>query len=68
MNYGTLATQLVDHKDFGKMAAIQNGVYTTVPVELVSSGKRQVDVDKYYDKENYRPKFKDIENLPMFLA
>jgi len=68
MNYGTLATQLVDRKQFGRMVAIQNGIYTSVPLDTITQGKRQVDVDKYYDKENYRPKFKDIENLPMFLV
>ena len=66
MNYGTLATQLVERGDFGKMVAIQNGVYTCVPVDIVTTGKRQVDVDRYYDKENYRPKIQYIESMPMF--
>ena len=68
MNYGTMATQLVGHGDFGKMVAIQKGVYTSVPLELVTTGKRQVDVDRYYDKENYKPRIKDIEKMPMFLV
>jgi len=68
MNYGTLATQLVEAKEFGRMVAINKGVYTNVPIDIVSKGKRQVDVDKYYDKENYRPKIKDIIGLPMFLV
>lgn len=68
MNYGTLATQLVERGDFGKMVAIQNGVYTCVPVDIVTTGKRQVDVDRYYDKENYRPKIQYIESMPMFIG
>jgi 6-phosphofructokinase 1 len=68
MNYGTMATQLVEHRDFGKMVAIQKGVYTSVPIDMVTTGKRQVDVDRYYDKENYKPRIKDIENMPMFLV
>jgi 6-phosphofructokinase 1 len=68
MNYGTLATQLVERGDFGKMVAIQNGVYTCVPVDIVTAGKRQVDVDRYYDKENYRPKIQYIESMPMFIG
>ena len=37
------------------------------PLDLVESGKRRVDVDKYYDIENYRPKVKSVLGLPMFL-
>jgi 6-phosphofructokinase 1 len=68
LNYGTLAMQLTKNGDFGKMVAINNGVYTTVPIETSIQGKRHVDVDKYYDKENYRPRIQDIYNLPMFLV
>ena len=68
MNYGTMATQLVEHGNFGMMVAIQKGVYTSVPIDLVTIGKRQVDVDRYYDKENYKPRIKDIEKMPMFLV
>jgi 6-phosphofructokinase 1 len=68
MNYGTMATQMVEHGDFGNMVAIQKGVYTSVPIEMVTTGKRQVDVDRYYDKENYKPRIKDIEKMPMFLV
>jgi 6-phosphofructokinase 1 len=68
LNYGTLAMQLTAKEDFGKMVAINNGVYTTVPIDSSTQGKRHVDVDMYYDKENYRPHIQDIYNLPMFLV
>ncbi|MEN6556274.1 MAG: 6-phosphofructokinase [Anaerolineaceae bacterium] len=68
LNYGTLAMQLTARKEFGKMVAINNGVYTTVPIDSSIQGKRHVDVDMYYDKENYRPHIQDIHNLPMFLV
>ncbi len=53
--------------DFGHLVGITDGNYSVVPVEKVISGKRQVDVDLYYDKETYRPKVKNILGLPMFL-
>jgi len=68
LNYGTLAMQLTARKEFGKMVAINNGVYTTVPIDSSIQDKRHVDVDMYYDKENYRPHIQDIHNLPMFLV
>ncbi len=68
MSYGNLAMQLINRKEYGKMVALQGGRYTTVPVEIVLSGKKQVDVEAYYDKENYIPKVKDFLGVPMFLT
>jgi 6-phosphofructokinase 1 len=67
MNYGALAMQMTKRKDFGNMVSIMDGNYSEVPLEMVTSGKRQVDVDLYYDAANYRPKIKNILGLPMFL-
>lgn len=68
MSYGNLAMQLVQRDDYGKMVALQGGRYTTVPIEIVLTGKKQVDVEAYYDKENYKPKVKDFLGVPMFLT
>ncbi len=67
MNFGLLALQLTQRGEYGKLVAIQDGKYTYVPVETVISGKRHVDLDCYYDSENYRPKIKQVAGLPMFL-
>ena len=67
MNFGTLALQMSRTGDFGKMVALIDGKYTSSPLEYVITGKRHVDVDLYYDKENYRPKVKNIVGAPMFL-
>jgi ATP-dependent phosphofructokinase / diphosphate-dependent phosphofructokinase len=68
MSYGNLAMQLVQRNDYGKMVALQGGRYTTIPIEIVLTGKKQVDVEAYYDKENYKPKVKDFLGVPMFLT
>ncbi len=67
-SYGTLATQLVLRKEYGKMVGLSEGKYTTVPFHYVLTGKKFVDVDKFYDKENYKPKIKNFMGVPMFLA
>lgn len=68
MSYGNLAMQLVRRGEYGKMAALQGGRYTTVPIEIVLTGTKKVDVEAYYDIENYKPKVKDFLGVPMFLT
>ena len=68
MSFGNLAMQLIKRGDYGKMTALQAGRYTTVPIEIVLTGKKQVDVEAYYDKENYKPMIKDFLGVPMFLT
>ncbi len=68
MSYGNLAMQLVNRKEYGKMVALQGGRYTTIPIEMVLTGKKQVDVEAYYDKEQYKPRVKDFLGVPMFLT
>jgi ATP-dependent phosphofructokinase / diphosphate-dependent phosphofructokinase len=68
MAYGNLAMQLIQREEYGKLVALQGGKYTTVPVETVLAGKKHVDVEAYYDKENYKPKVKNFLGVPMFLT
>ncbi len=68
MSYGNLAMQLIQRDEYGKLVALQGGRYTTVPIETVLAGKKQVDVEAYYDKENYKPKINDFLGVPMFLT
>jgi 6-phosphofructokinase 1 len=68
MAYGNLAMQLLEKGEYGKLVGLQGGKYTTVPVETVLAGKKIVDVEAYYDKENYKPKVRDFLGVPMFLT
>ena len=65
--FGSMALDLINQGDSGKLTAIQDGNYTTVPLEMVISDKRYADVDSYYDKEKYLPKVKSFFGHPMFL-
>lgn len=67
-SYGQLAAQLLQRGDFGKMVALHGGKYTTVPIDMIMTGKKIVDVEAYYDKENYKPRVKDFMGVPMFLS
>lgn len=66
-NYGSLAADLMHRGDTGKMVAVVDGRYTAVPIEVGSSGRKRVDVDRFYDVANYRPKVADVMGMPMFL-
>jgi 6-phosphofructokinase len=65
--YGHLAVQLIKKRETGRMVALRNGRYTSVPVETVTDGQKRVDVDKFYDVRNYRPKIQQYIGMPMFL-
>lgn len=66
-NFAQLAVELISQNRFGVMVALQNGVYTCVPLEEVSSGTRQVDIAELYDSRYYRPKMRSVMGKPMFL-
>jgi len=67
MSFGTLAFQMIKNNEFGKMTALKDGKYATFPLEQVTSGKKIVDVDSYYDTENYKPRVNNVLGHPMFL-
>ncbi len=67
MNYGTLAVDALAQDKSGLMTALQKGQYTLVSLDEVAKGSRKLDVDMFYDVEQYRPKVRKIEGLPMFL-
>ena len=66
-SYGYLATDLLLSKQHGRMVALKDGKYTTVPIDLIVTGKKRVDVDELYDVEQYRPKVAHLMGKPMFL-
>jgi len=65
--YGHLAVQLIKTGQTGRMVALNDGRYTSVPVETMVSDKKRVDVDRFYDIKNYRPRIQEYIGMPMFL-
>jgi 6-phosphofructokinase 1 len=66
-NFGNLAADLVVAGKTGLMVAVVGGRYTAVSVDRLGDGIRRVNVDRFYDSEEYRPKITSVMNLPMFL-
>jgi hypothetical protein len=46
---------------------LKNGRYDNVPLDVVVSTKKNVDVEKYYDTTRLRPKYKSFEMKPLFI-
>jgi 6-phosphofructokinase 1 len=68
MSFGNLAMQLIRRNETGKMVALHGGKYTTVPVDMILTGKKRVDVPSFYDVDHYQPRVKDFMGVPMFLS
>ena len=66
-NFGTMAAEMVLSGVSGHMVALQGGVYTTRHLSVLAGGARRVDVDAFYDAENYRPRIRALAGKPMFL-
>jgi 6-phosphofructokinase 1 len=66
-SFGNMAVQQIEKGHVGLMMALQNGIYTTVPVDSCIRGTKRVDVGELYDAENYKPKVAHLLGKPMFL-
>ena len=67
MAYGNLAIDLLLRGDFGRMVALRNGRYDSVPIDTVTAYKKLVDVERFYDTERYRPTYASFELQPMLV-
>jgi 6-phosphofructokinase len=66
-NYGSLAADLLRRGEVGKMVAVVDGRYTAVPIQVGGAAKKRVDVERFYDAEQYRPTIANVMGMPMFL-
>jgi 6-phosphofructokinase len=66
-SFGSLAVQEIERGHAGRLVSLQDGVYTTVPIETPTQGTKRVDVAELYDSEQYRPKISHLLGKPMFL-
>jgi 6-phosphofructokinase len=66
-NYAVMAADLALEGAHGRMVALRNGTYTSVPISVTGEGVKRVDVDELYDAERYVPKVRHVTGKPMFL-
>lgn len=67
MAYGNLALDLILQNIHGRLVVLKNGRYDNVPIDIVTSQKKVVNVSRYYDTERLRPFYKSFEMQPLFI-
>ena len=67
MAYGNLALDLLLKNISGRLVVLKNGHYDNLPMEVVTSTKKVVNVKEHYNTERLRPEYTTFENKPMFL-
>jgi 6-phosphofructokinase 1 len=67
MAYGNLALDLVLKNIHGRLVVLKNGRYDNMPIDVVTSSKKTVNVKLYYNTERLRPYYKSFEMKPLFI-
>ncbi|MFN8210796.1 MAG: 6-phosphofructokinase [Bacteroidales bacterium] len=67
MAYGNLALDLILKGVHGRIVVLQNGRYDNIPLDVVTSSKKLVNIPEYYNIERLRPHYHSFEMKPFFL-
>ena len=67
MAYGNLALDLILKNIHGRLVVLKNGRYDNVPIDLITSTKKVVNVDAFYNKKRLRPYYHSFEMKPLFI-
>jgi 6-phosphofructokinase 1 len=67
MAYGTLALDLVLSGVHGRLVVLKNGRYDSMPIDVVTSSKKLVDVKEHYNTERLRPQYRSFGQKPLFI-
>ena len=67
MAFGNLALNLILSHSHGRLVSLRNGRYDDVPLDVVTSIKKVVDIEKYYNCQRLRPHYESFEYKPLFI-
>lgn len=67
MAYGNLALDLILKGLHGRIVVLKNGRYDNVPVDVITSSKKIVNVAEHYNTERLRPFYHSFEMKPFLL-
>ncbi len=67
MAYGNLALDLALKKIHGRLVVLKNGRYDNMPIDVITTTKKLVDVDRFYNTDRLRPKYESFEMKPLFI-
>lgn len=67
MAFGNLALDLILAGVYGRLVVLSNGRYSNIPIEIVTSRNKVVNVEKHYNVDRLRPYYNSFENQPLFI-
>ena len=67
MAFGNLALDLMLGGTHGRLVVLKNGRYDNMPLDVITSTKKVVDVDRFYETDRYRPKYENFAMKPLFI-
>jgi ATP-dependent phosphofructokinase / diphosphate-dependent phosphofructokinase len=67
MAYGNLALNLLLNGIHGRLVVLKNGRYDNIPLDVVTSTKKVVNVERFYNVDRYRPHYGSFEMKPLFI-
>ena len=67
MAFGNLALDLILKGLHGRLVVLKNGRYDNVPIEIITSRKKLVNVKQFYNTDRYRPNYESFEMRPLFI-
>jgi len=67
MAYGNLALDLILQGIHGRLVVLKNGRYDNVPIDVVTSSNKVVEIEKHYNTKRLRPYYKKFAMKPLFL-
>ena len=67
MAFGNLALDLVLKGIHGRLVVLKNGRYDNVPLDVIASTKKLVNVAQFYETERYRPIYENFNMKPLFI-
>lgn len=67
MAYGNLALDLLLSGVHGRLVVLKNGRYDNVPIDVVTSSKKFVNVEDHYNIDRLRPHYHSFAMQPLFI-
>jgi 6-phosphofructokinase len=67
MAFGNLALDLILKGVHGRVVVLKDGRYGNLPIEVVTTSKKLVNVSDYYNTERLRPHYHSFEMKPFLL-
>jgi 6-phosphofructokinase 1 len=67
MAYGNLALDLILKNIHGRLVVLKDGRYDNMPIDVVTSTKKVVNVKEHYNTERLRPHYRSFQLKPLFI-